>query len=216
MLFSNLTPDILIARLIALLIAFTVHEFSHAWSADLLGDDTPRIEGRLTLNPLAHLDLLGSLMVLFAGFGWAKPVRINPYLVNRRNRAGVMWVSLAGPVSNLLLAIVAAIPVRLGLLSVNSLSGNLFPSPGLILNEFIVLNILLFFFNLVPLFPLDGEKILTYFLPPAGQDFMEQLRPYSSFILIGVFFLLPSMGVNIMGPVIWTPASFVYRTLLGF
>src|SRR5512135_1350325 len=117
--FLSLSPSTLISHLVVLLIAFTIHEFSHAWTANRFGDETPRLNGRLTLNPLAHLDPMGSLLLLVSGFGWAKPVPINPYALQRRTPAAVMWVSLAGPMSNLLMAVIASIPFRLGILSVN-------------------------------------------------------------------------------------------------
>src|SRR3989304_6583622 len=106
-------PD-LVSRLLTLVIALTVHEFAHAWTADQLGDDTPRFSGRLTLNPLAHLDWLGSLMLLLTGFGWARPVQVNPYAVRRRTPAGLMLVSVGGPFSSLVLAIGAGVPFRPG------------------------------------------------------------------------------------------------------
>ena len=126
--FNNV--PLLISSILTLLIAFTIHEFSHAKVADMLGDNTPRANGRLTLNPGAHLDLMGSLMLIVAGFGWAKPVPINPYALSRRSAAGVMWVSLAGPMSNFLMAIIAAIPIRMGLFdAVASPMPGYLPSP---------------------------------------------------------------------------------------
>lgn len=113
----DLDPSSLFARLIILFIVFPVHELAHALTADYFGDDTPRVNGRLTLNPLAHLDPIGSLLLLVAWFGWAKPVPVNPYTLQRKSPAALMWVSLAGPASNLLMAILAAIPFRLGLVS---------------------------------------------------------------------------------------------------
>ena len=92
----GLDPQTLISRILTLIIAFTVHEFAHAWTANSFGDDTPRMNGRLTLNPLAHLDIMGSLLLLLVGFGWAKPVPINPYVLQRRSPAAVMWVSWQG------------------------------------------------------------------------------------------------------------------------
>ncbi|MCK4742009.1 MAG: site-2 protease family protein, partial [Anaerolineales bacterium] len=118
----NLPLELLLPFVLAIIIAISVHEFSHALAADQLGDDTPRLQGRLTLNPLAHLDLMGSLMFIIAGFGWARPVQINPYVIQRRSPAGLMIVAAAGPFSNLLLAIVATIPVRAGLISITSSS----------------------------------------------------------------------------------------------
>ena len=104
----NLDPITLISRLITLVIALTVHEFSHAKVADAFGDNTPRMNGRVTLNPLVHLDPFGSLMMVFAGFGWAKPVPVNPVLLGMRSPSAYMLVSLAGPLSNLMLAILAS------------------------------------------------------------------------------------------------------------
>jgi len=207
--FGNLST--FIARLITLVVALTVHEFAHAWTAVQLGDDTPRLHGRLTLNPLAHLDPLGSLMLLFAGFGWARPVLVNPYTLQRRNPAGMMLVSAAGPFSNLLLAIIAAIPFQMGLARF-SLGGD-FLSRFLV--EFIWINLILLFFNLIPIYPLDGEKVADYFLPPRGQEILYRLRPYGMYILMGLIVLGNFGGFNILGTLIGGPASFVMRLLLS-
>ena len=127
----NLDPATLIASIVVLLVAFPIHEFAHAWTATQFGDPTPEQYGRLTLNPLAHLDLMGSLLLLVAGFGWAKPVPVNPYLLRRRSSSALMWVALAGPMSNFLLAILGAIPFRLGLVS---LEKSFMPSAGILPN----------------------------------------------------------------------------------
>jgi Zn-dependent protease len=206
----GLSVERLISRIIVLVIAFSVHEFAHAWTADQLGDDTPRLQGRLTLNPLSHLDPLGSIMLLIAGFGWAKPVLVNPYALRRRTPAGMMLVAVAGPFSNLLLAILAAIPFRAGLLS-PSFSGSFL---SLLFLEFIWINLILLFFNLIPIFPLDGEKVAEYFLPPNGQDFLYRLRPYGMYILMGLILLGNFGGLDILGFVIATPASGVLRLLV--
>ncbi len=206
----GLSVERLISRIIVLVIAFSVHEFAHAWTADQLGDDTPRLQGRLTLNPLSHLDPLGSIMLLIAGFGWAKPVLVNPYALRRRTPAGMMIVAVAGPFSNLLLAILAAIPFRAGLLS-PSFSGSFL---SLLFLEFIWINLILLFFNLLPIFPLDGEKVAEYFLPPNGQDFLYRLRPYGMYILMGLILLGNFGGLDILGFVIATPASGVLRLLV--
>jgi Zn-dependent protease len=206
----GLTVERLISRLIVLVIAFSVHEFAHAWTADQLGDDTPRLQGRLTLNPLAHLDPLGSIMLLIAGFGWAKPVLVNPYAVRRRTPAGMMLVAAAGPFSNLLLAILGALPFRAGLLAAG-FSDSFLSSLFL---EFIWINLILLFFNLIPIFPLDGEKVAEYFLPPGGQDFLYRLRPYGMYILMGLILLGNFGGLNILGYLIGTPASSVLQILV--
>ena len=110
----GLSVQDLISRIIVLVIAFSVHEFAHAFVANAYGDDTPRLNGRLTLNPLAHLDLMGSLLLVFAGFGWARPVPVNPYALSRRSSAALMLVALAGPMSNLGLAILPPSPCGWG------------------------------------------------------------------------------------------------------
>src|SRR3990172_60779 len=114
----NLPPiPVLISRLVTLVIAFTIHELAHAWTALQLGDDTPRRLGRLTLNPPAPLDPIGSILLLIAGFGWAKPVQVNPYNLRNGPRMGMAIVAAAGPISNLVLAVLAGIPFRLGLVT---------------------------------------------------------------------------------------------------
>jgi len=163
----------------ALLSAITVHEFAHALAADRLGDPTPKIQGRLTLNPLAHLDPLGTLMLVLVRFGWGKPVEFDPFnLKNPRRDAAI--ISLAGPTSNLILASVLAIILRV-------FSSDLSPfNPiSFILPPFILLNISLAIFNLVPLHPLDGGKILVGLMPHkyavATESFLTQ---YSTIFLI--------------------------------
>jgi Zn-dependent protease len=212
------SPSELIIFGIILLTAFPVHEFSHAWVADRFGDTTPRVNGRLTLNPLAHLDPIGSLMMIIAGFGWAKPVPINPYVLQRHSRSATMWVSIAGPGSNFIMAILAAIPFRLGLVSVAAISqpaGSVIPSFSWFLFMFIYVNLWLMLFNLIPLFPLDGEKVLDYLLPPSAARVLETIRPYGPMLLM-VLIILPSfVGFNFMGNVIQPAVNAILRLLLG-
>lgn len=204
----------LIAAAVTLVIAFTVHEFAHAWTADQLGDDTPRINGRLTLNPLAHLDPIGSLMLLVAGFGWAKPVPVNPYILQRRTPAGMMLVSAAGPFSNLVMAILAAIPFKAGLIEPTFFTtSRVLPSLSFVLSLFILFNLFLLFFNLLPVFPLDGEKVLMHFLPYSGQETLNRLRPYGPMILMLLVFLGSFGGINILGALISTPAVRLFQLL---
>jgi Zn-dependent protease len=215
---GNTDSSTLIASIIVLLIAFPLHEFAHAWTATQFGDTTPRLNGRLTLNPLAHLDLMGSLLLLFAGFGWAKPVPVNPYALERRSPAALMWVSLAGPFTNFLLAILAAIPFRLGLVTV---ANGFAPSTGLLPNFdkimvwFIYLNLLLALFNLIPLAPLDGEKIAIYFLPPNIGRYFEMIRPYGPMILLLLFVAGSFLGFNLLGQIIGPPLQFLFTLLVG-
>jgi len=214
----GLDPATLISRLIVLVISFTVHEFAHAWTATQFGDDTPRQYGRLTLNPLAHLDPMGSLLLLVAGFGWAKPVPINPYALHRRSAAGVMWVSLAGPFSNLLMAILAALPFRLGLVSAYeglTAPQAILPTAPQVLVQFVLINLLLCLFNLIPLAPLDGEKIIDYFLPPNIARVFENIRPYGPIILIVLVLVGPMFHVDIIGMIIMPPLRALFSLLVG-
>ena len=218
LLFFNLDPPTLISRIFVLLTAFAVHEFAHAWSADRFGDLTPRQNGRLTLNPMAHLDVMGSLMLVFAGFGWAKPVPVNPYALSRRSSAALMWVSLAGPASNLLMALIAAIPFQLGLVSAFGAftnPGQILPSLDKLLFEFISINLLLFLFNLIPLAPLDGEKILYYLLPISGQRFMDSIRPYGPMILLLIVFSGWLLPFNILSEILRPPLNAMMALLVG-
>ena len=218
----GLDPSSLIARVVVLLVAFTIHEFAHAWTADRFGDTTPRLFGRLTLNPLAHLDPLGTILLLVARFGWAKPVPINPYALRKSAPSAVMWVSLAGPLSNLLMAILASIPFRAGLLSVNTAiydayqrGSHLLPSLPQLFFEFIIINLSLLLFNLIPLAPLDGEKVAEYLFPPAWARVLDSIRPYGPLILMGIFILGPLFNLNIVGYIIGKPLLFLLQLLTG-
>jgi Zn-dependent protease len=159
----------LVLTLPGLLIAITFHEFAHAFVADKLGDDTPRQQGRLNLNPLSHLDPVGSMLLLFAGFGWGKPVEVNPRNFDRKlsMETGNALVSIAGPVTNFILAFVFAIIY--GLLIKLNPAFILFTELGQILGSVIIatitINIGLGVFNLIPLPPLDGSKIFIRFMP---------------------------------------------------
>jgi Zn-dependent protease len=200
-------PTIFLIRAITLVISLTFHEFAHAWVATRFGDNTPRAYGRLTLNPLRHLDPLGSLLMLVVGFGWAKPVPINPSAMS--TRSGVMWTSLAGPFANFLLAIFAAIPLRLG---VSFSQSNII---GYFLLNFMEINLLLMLFNLFPIAPLDGEKIAAYVWPPAWSAVLEKITRFGPVLLLVVLFLLPYLGIDIMGAVMTGPLNNLALMLLG-
>lgn len=182
----------------AILVGLTFHEYAHGRVAYALGDDTPEIEGRLTLNPLPHIDWVGFLMLFLAGFGWAKPVGVNPYrFQNIKMKTGLMLVSLAGPAMNLLLAILAMIAHKL-----------LWPYAGndlvfytlVILEPFIWINLVLMIFNLIPVPPLDGAKILGGFLSDAGNRKLDALQRYGMLILIILIF--PFSGQSLIGYVL--------------
>ncbi len=211
----NLDAATILSRIIILVIAFTVHEFSHAFVADAFGDDTPRLNGRLTLNPFSHLDPLGSILLVVAGFGWAKPVPINPSVLKQQSRSAVMWVSLAGPLSNLCMAILAVLPVRFGWISRSYTPGGFLPSPIEFIVEFIAINLLLFVFNLMPISPLDGEKVLEYFIPAPATAFFERIRPYGPVILLVVVFVLPRIGINVIGGLLQFFANIFFSIFLG-
>jgi len=212
----NLSLATIISRTVTLLIAFSVHEFAHAYTADIFGDETPRMHGRLTLNPMAHLDVLGTLMLLFAGFGWAKPVPINPYNLRRHSPAALMWVSLAGPLSNFLLALMAAIPMRFGLVNFSfTISSTLLPTLSELFSSFFIINLVLFLFNLIPIAPLDGEKIADYFFPPAWARTLQTIRPYGPLILMLVIFVAPRFGIDILGWIITPVLIGLTRLLIG-
>lgn len=210
----NLTPPSLITRLVTLIIALTLHEFAHAFVADRLGDPTPGLAGRLTLNPLRHLDPMGSLMLILAGFGWAKPVPIDPSALRRRTPAGVMWVSLAGPLTNLCLALLAALLLRSRVLPAVS-SASFLPSPLQFFFEFTFINLALFLFNILPLSPLDGDKVIEFLLPPQWRSTFAALRPYGPLFLILLVFILPRLGVNLFAQVFYVPLNSLMRLLLG-
>jgi len=211
----NLTPAVLISRIVTLLIAFSVHEFAHAWSAYKFGDDTAARAGRLTLNPIVHLDIIGTLMLIVGGFGWAKPVPVNPYALQRKSSSALMLVSLAGPISNMLLAILAAVPFRLGLVTYSTGSSIFFPSVSDFLITFIIINISLLLFNLIPLAPLDGEKVLYGLLPPTGADFMDRIRPYGPLLLLALIMIGRVGGLDLLGALMGPPLTAIFRLLLG-
>jgi Zn-dependent protease len=208
-------PPTIIARVLTLVIAFTLHEYAHAWTATRFGDYSAQDAGRLTLNPLSHLDPIGTLMLIIAGFGWAKPVPINPQAIRRNNPAGVLWVSLAGPLTNLLLALAAAIPLRFSLVNISQPSGTIFPSIGYFLLTFVMINITLFIFNLLPLAPLDGEKVFSFFLPRSWQSALDGIRRYSPMILLLLVVAGPSLGFDLIGRLVYEPVMAITRFLIN-
>lgn len=177
----------------ALIIALSFHEFAHAYVSNRLGDPTPRLQGRLTLNPLAHLDPIGFLMLLVFKFGWAKPVLVNPFNYKNRER-GYALVSLAGPVMNLLLGAVSVLLYYIVI--------RFFPFEPLrrLLGWLITYNVYLAIFNLVPIPPLDGSKLLFFFLPRnVVYRYLDTVGQYGTIVLI----LLVSTGMvsQVVGPI---------------
>jgi len=188
----------MIFRVPALLLAITVHEYAHGKMADRLGDPTPRYAGRLTLNPLAHLDPLGLLMLWLFRFGWAKPVPINP-IHFRNRRQGLVLVSLAGPAANIITAFIILLLLQL------------WPGTGLITQQILSLafiyNLYLAVFNLLPLPPLDGSKILQGILPGPQAYAYSQLEVYGPIILIVLIYF------GVVGKILYPVVSFLARIL---
>ena len=204
-------PDLstIIARVLVLIIAFTVHELAHALTADYLGDPTPRRMGRITLNPLKHLDPIGTILLIVAGFGWAKPVMVNPMNMRGNPRPSMAIVAAAGPLSNLVMAVMAAVFFRVGLVSFTQPTGAF--SASFLLSEFIWINLVLAFFNLIPIPPLDGSKILFAILPA---ELVYRLRPLEQFgflILMAVVFFVPAV-LNVL---VSLPAAATLQLLIG-
>jgi len=177
----------------AMLIAITVHEYSHGRVADMLGDPTPRQSGRLTLNPIKHLDLLGSLMIIIAHFGWAKPVPVNSRYFKDPKR-DMLLVGVAGPAANFVTAVIFSLPMRFGLL------GNNVILKGIIL-YIVMINIALGIFNLIPIPPLDGSHILQAFLPPSAMPAFRWFQQYGIIVLFLVLFVFRGAFSAIIGPI---------------
>ncbi len=200
--------------IIALLVAITIHEFSHAWAAEHLGDPTPRLMGRLTLNPLAHLDPLGTLFLLIARFGWGKPVQFDPFNLKDPRRDSA-FISLAGPTSNFLLAVVLAIFLRFtpelafSFLIFTITTGALFN----LLVPIIFMNVALGVFNLLPVHPLDGFKVVEGILPEDLARDWHGLEGYGIFILI--FLIFPFGSFSPLQSIISPLINFFLKVLLG-
>ena len=198
-----------------ILLALTFHEYAHAYVAHRYGDDTAQRSGRLTLNPLRHLDPLGTIMIFLVHFGWAKPVPVNPY--NLRNpKKDMLWISAAGPLSNMLLALASGLVFRL--------LSDFAVTPGrdtltaiLLLMAFLSLkiNLALAIFNIIPIAPLDGSKILYGLLPPEFGKLIFAFERYGPFILIGLIIFGRATGVSILGRLIWPFVDFFSKLFAG-
>lgn len=187
-----------IVSLVPLVLSLSVHEWAHAFAADRLGDDTPRREGRLTFNPIPHIDLFGTVLlpllcILSSGmvfFGWAKPVHVQPSRFRRdvTMNTGMLVTALAGPASNILLALLCTVLYGLGA-RFDALSSR--PELTLLLGRMMGLNLALALFNLIPVPPLDGSRVVDWFLPVRYQEVWLKIRHYSPLLLIGVLMAAP-------------------------
>jgi Zn-dependent protease len=178
-------------RMIAFVIAFTLHEWAHAFVAWKLGDDTAKVEGRLTLNPIPHIDPFGLILILFGPFGWAKPVPINPLQFRGNKRLGIVYVSAAGPFVNLVLAILFAVIYKAVGLSglLNGMNEKLVQAIDLTLYFSVIINAALFVFNLLPIHPLDGSKIVRFLSPRRWDPIFYNLEIYGPWLLLLLVFL---------------------------
>lgn len=215
LLLGNVTVPLFIAFAITALLAFAYHEFAHALVADRLGDNTPRSFGRMTLNPFVHLDLFGTVLLLLVGFGWAStPVNPNNLRGNPRTMHAV--VAAAGPIANVIMAILWGLPVLLGLVEPSiPASGAILPTAYQVCRIGVLINLVLFAFNLMPIPPLDGFTILLGVLPVEMSFRLEALRQYGSILLLLVIFVLPYVGLDVIGWWIWPVVNNVMPILLG-
>ena len=198
----------------SLLIAITGHEFAHAWTAFRNGDPTAAQRGRLTLNPLAHLDPLGTLAIILIGFGWGRPVPVNRSLL--RSPRADLWVAAAGPLSNLLMAAslgwLVRLPLIWGLIEASGLS----PAAGVFVPVFVQMNIMLAVFNLLPIGPLDGSHVLENLLPiGASLQFQRFNAGYGNLLLIGLIVLGRVLPVSPLSFVLDPPITFFRQLFLG-
>jgi Zn-dependent protease len=175
----NLSINGIVAILPGILVAIAFHEYAHGKVADLLGDPTPRYQGRLTINPISHLDIMGTLLFIIAGFGWAKPVEVNPLNFRGDKRRGMMLVALAGPAMNLTMAFLGTLVLAF---AGTNFYVNLFVWP------LVLYNVILAVFNLIPVPPLDGSKILAGILPRQAAEYVYQLEAYGPLILLLLIF----------------------------
>jgi Zn-dependent protease len=185
-----------LCRVLILLIVFPAHELAHAVIATRMGDPTPRLHGRLTLNPIKHLDLWGSMLFVFAGIGWAS-TPINPAYFGENRRLKMGLVALSGPMVNLALGALGVVPFYLfGWTPIFASSNSVLPDPAYFFTMFIFLNLLLTFWNLVPVAPLDGAQVLGAVIPEAWARTYGSVQRYGFYIIIVLFFILPMVDAR--------------------
>jgi Zn-dependent protease len=225
MLFEGIGFDIVYV-VIALLIALTIHEASHALVATVLGDPTPKKMGRLSLNPLAHLDPYGALMILIVGLGWGKPVQIDADKLKPGPKLGMALVAAAGPISNLLLAVLLVIPLRLkwfsllpdiriplGFLPIGYPA--IYVGIGPLLETTVTLSLALALFNLIPLNPLDGSRLWEIVLPTSLYYKIARYELIGLVLILGLVISNRFFGTNILAGLLGPPIDFLFRKLMG-
>ncbi len=203
--------------LVPALLAVTLHEVAHGFSADRLGDPTARLLGRLTLNPIKHLDPIGTIAVLVFGFGWARPVPVNANNL-RDPRRSMVWVALAGPAANLLLAIFCALLLRaVALIAITFPESNLlvYVKPvGLMAAFGLYINVILFILNLLPIPPLDGGRVLTNLLPERKAQFLRKIEPFGLLIIVFLMFGT-SLWRTVFGPAVFAVVAWMAGPQIG-
>ncbi|MBZ0277550.1 MAG: site-2 protease family protein [Anaerolineae bacterium] len=224
LLFGNLTPQLALATLVAVLLGMTVHEFAHNYVGYRMGDPVPKREGRLTLDPRVHINPIGFLMFVLIGFGVLGQAPISAGRM-RDPRWGFLAAVAAGPLSNLLLAVIFAIPVRLmGLnpfdifrIAFMGQSSGLQDILVMVLGQIVFWNALLFVFNLLPVFPIDGWHIVLALLPPSLAYDWQRHAQTTNYILLGLILLsfVNIPGLNLLNSLIFQPAYSIVRSLLG-
>ena len=210
MILFRLSPETLILLIPTLMFALSFHEFAHAWMASKCGDNTAARMGRLTLNPMAHLDIMGSMMILFVGFGWAKPVPVDPRNL-KDPRKDMMKVAAAGPISNLLLAMLAGMVWRL-LGGTGLLSNSIFP---VLIFYFTQINIALAVFNLIPVAPLDGSQIFSGYLMKINPQLAWKIQSYGPQVLFGLILFGYITGFSILWLVMKPFVNFFMLLFIG-
>jgi len=206
-------PLDLLAFIVIILFAITIHECAHAWTADRLGDPTARLMGRVTLNPIAHLDPIGVLCFIFAGFGWGKPVPVNPFNL-RHPRRDNMFVSGAGPLSNLIVATAFGLAARLIEPSIEAQGFQ-----GIAWRfalDVVYINVLLAVFNLIPVHPLDGSHVLEGLLPRSAAAVYESLSAYGPMILLILILAGSFGGIPILSAILGPPIHWLTAVITGW
>lgn len=207
----SLDPAVQVILIPIIIFALSFHEFAHGWMAFRFGDLTAKVNGRLTLNPMAHLDMFGTLALYFMGFGWAKPVPVNPH--NLKNpKHDLMWIALAGPLSNFLLAFISGVLLSV-FLRTGIISGNSTLTVVLIMS--LQINLVLAIFNFLPIAPLDGSKILAGLLPSKYHNELAKFEYYGPRVLIGLILISMLTGFNIFSLVI-SPIMSIFLKLFTF
>jgi Zn-dependent protease len=208
-------PAELLLLIPPLLFALTVHEWSHGYVAMRLGDPTARLLGRLTLNPIAHLDPIGSILILIPPhIGWAKPVPVDVRYL-KHPRRDMMWIAIAGPISNILLATLFGTLLRIAAAAHLDWSGAAATALVKMVGWSVVLNLSLAIFNMIPIFPLDGSRVLTGLLPAAQAERFRMFEPYGPMVLLGVILIGSLTGVSVIGMIIGPFVSTVGSFLTG-